>query len=62
MRSGDEDGDIPSIKVGNEEYAITDINESIISQMTAVEKERYIQMYQEFYDNVLDQILCSVAR
>lgn len=54
MRSGDEDGDIPSIKVGNEEYAITDINESIISQMTAVEKERYIQMYQEFYDNVLD--------
>ena len=54
MSSGDEDGDIPSIKVGNEEYAITDINESIISQMTAVEKERYIQMYQEFYANVLD--------
>ena len=52
--SGDEDGDIPSIKVGNEEYAITDINESIISQMTAVEKERYIQMYQEFYANVFD--------
>ena len=54
MSSGDEDGDIPSIKVGNEEYAITDINESIISQMTAVEKERYIQMYQEFYANVFD--------
>ena len=54
MSSGDEDGDIPSIKVGSEEYAITDINESIISQMTAVEKERYIQMYQEFYANVFD--------
>ena len=54
MSSGDEDGDIPSIKVGNEEYAITDINESIISQMAAVEKERYIQMYQEFYANVID--------
>ena len=54
MSSGDEDGDIPSVKVGKEEYAITDIDENIIAQMTPEEKERYIQIYQDFYANVYD--------
>ena len=49
MSSGDEDGDIPTIKVGNEEYTITDIDDNIISQMTPEEKDRYCQISQDFY-------------
>ena len=54
MSSGDDDGDIPTVKVGNEEYAITDIDETITAKMTPEEKDRYIQIYQDFYANVYD--------
>lgn len=54
MSSGDDDGDIPTLKVGNEEYAITDIDETITAKMTPEEKDRYIQLYQDFYANVYD--------
>ena len=56
MSSGDDDGDIPVVKVGGEEYAITDIqgNESIIEKMTSEEKDRYIQISQDFYSNVYE--------
>ena len=49
MSSGDEDGDIPTVKVGSEEYAITDIDDNIIAQMTPEEKDRYCQISQDFY-------------
>ena len=54
MSSGDDDGDIPTVKVGNEEFAITDIDETITAKMTPEEKDRYIQIYQDFYANVYD--------
>ena len=34
-----EDG-IPTVKVGNEEITLTDVNEEIINQMTAEEKDK----------------------
>jgi transcription initiation factor TFIIE subunit alpha len=49
MSSGDEDGDIPTVKVGGEEYTITDIDDTIIAQMTPEEKDRYCQISQDFY-------------
>ena len=54
MSSDDDDGDIPVVKVGGEEYAITDINEDIIEHMSSEEKDRYIQISQDFYSNMYE--------
>ena len=43
-----EDG-IPTVKVGNEEITLTDVNEDIINQMTAEEKDIYTQKFQDYY-------------
>merc|ERR1719385_95933 len=39
----DEADDIPTIKVGGEEYEITDVTHEIIARMTTEETERYNQ-------------------
>ena len=39
----DEADDIPTIKVGGEEYEITDVTHEIIAKMTTEETERYNQ-------------------
>ena len=55
MSDGDEDdGDIPTVKVGNEEITVTDVNEEIIARMTPEEQERYTQIYQDFYSHMYD--------
>jgi transcription initiation factor TFIIE subunit alpha len=48
-----EDG-IPTVRVGNEEITVTDVNEEIINRMTVEEKERYTQIFQDFYSHMYD--------
>ena len=50
----DDDGDIPTVKVGGEEITVTDVNEEIIARMTPEEQERYTQIYQDFYSHMYD--------
>ena len=54
--SSDDDADdgIPTVKVGDEEIDVTDVNEEIINKMTAEEKERYTQIFQDFYSHMYD--------
>lgn len=54
--SSDDDADdgIPTVRVGSEEITITDVNEDIINKMTSEEKERYTQIFQEFYSHMYD--------
>ncbi len=54
--SSDDDADdgIPTVRVGNEEITVTDVNEDIINRMTAEEKERYTQIFQDFYSHMYD--------
>ena len=40
---------IPTVKVGNKEITLTDVNEDIINQMTAEEKDIYTQKFQDYY-------------
>ena len=54
LSSDDDGGDIPSVKVGDEEFAVTDINEELIVRMTAGEKDRYTQIFQDFYSRMYD--------
>ena len=50
----DDDGDIPTVKVGGEDFAVTDVNEELKNRMTAEEKERYTQIFQDFYSHMYD--------
>ncbi|KAF7283481.1 transcription factor IIEalpha [Rhynchophorus ferrugineus] len=53
MDSDDEDdGMIPTVNVGNKTYLITDINDSIINEMTQAEKEIYVQVFQDYYSHM----------
>lgn len=50
----DGDDDIPTIKVGGEEYSITDVTTEIVARMTTEEMEKYNQLYQDFYRDMYD--------
>jgi len=50
----DGDDDIPTISVGGEEFAITDVTPEIIAKMTTEEMEKYNQLYQDFYKDMYD--------
>lgn len=52
--SSDDDDGIPTVRVGNEEIAITDVNEGIISKMNESEKEKYLSVFQDFYSHMYD--------
>ena len=54
MLSSDDDSEIPTVKVGDEEVAVTDINEELKVRMTAGEKARYTQIFQDFYSRMYD--------
>jgi len=63
-RDDDEDGvemmeedsdsgqDIPTIRVGGEEFDITDVTQDVINRMTQEEIEKYNQLYQDFYKDM----------
>ncbi|XP_066601216.1 general transcription factor IIE subunit 1 [Prorops nasuta] len=53
MDSEDDDL-IPTISVAGKTVPITDVNDTLIAEMTPVEKETYIQTYQEYYSHMYD--------
>ncbi|XP_020712446.1 general transcription factor IIE subunit 1 [Athalia rosae] len=53
MDSEDDDL-VPTVSVGGKTVAITDINDTLIADMTPAEKEAYIQTYQEYYSHMYD--------
>lgn len=54
MESEDEEDDssVPTVTVGNKTYNVTDINDSIIAEMTQAEKEVYVQVFQDYYSHM----------
>ncbi|CAH1994482.1 unnamed protein product [Acanthoscelides obtectus] len=53
MESEDEEDDaVPTVAVGGKTYPITDINDTIIAEMTQAEKEIYVQVFQEYYSHM----------
>ncbi|XP_043592308.1 general transcription factor IIE subunit 1 [Bombus pyrosoma] len=53
MDSEDEDL-VPTVTVAGKTVAIADVNDALIAEMTPVEKEAYIQVYQEYYSHMYD--------
>ena len=50
----DDSGDIPTVKVGDQEFAVTDVTEDIIKRMTPEEQERYTQIFQDYYSHMYE--------
>lgn len=48
----EDDSSVPTVTVGNRSYSITDINDSIIAEMTQAEKEVYVQVFQDYYSHM----------
>ena len=53
MDSEDDDL-VPTVTVAGKTVAIADVNDTLIAEMTPVEKEAYIQAYQEYYSHMYD--------
>lgn len=53
MSSEDEDA-APMVMVGGKNIPVTLVDNTIISKMTASEKEAYITTYQEYFSNLYD--------
>lgn len=53
MDSEDDDL-VPTVSVAGKSVAITDVNDTLIAEMTPTEKEDYIQIYQEYYSHMYD--------
>lgn len=54
IMDSDEDDYIPTVTVGDKSVPVTEVNDTLIAQMTPVEKEAYIQIYQEYYSHMYD--------
>ncbi|XP_069705289.1 general transcription factor IIE subunit 1 [Periplaneta americana] len=50
----DDDELIPVVSVGDRSVPVTEVNDTLIAQMTPAEKEAYIQVYQEYYSHMYD--------
>jgi transcription initiation factor TFIIE subunit alpha len=50
----DDDDQIPTVSINGKSVAITDVNDTLIAEMTAAEKEAYIQIYQDYYSSMYD--------
>lgn len=48
----EDDSNVPTVMVGNKSYSVTDIDDSIISEMTQAEKEVYVQVFQDYYSHM----------
>ncbi|XP_033325897.1 transcription factor IIEalpha [Megalopta genalis] len=53
MDSEDDDL-VPTVTVAGKTVAIADVNDTLIAEMSPVEKEAYIQAYQEYYSHMYD--------
>ncbi|TRY79901.1 hypothetical protein TCAL_10048 [Tigriopus californicus] len=54
MMSDEDDGELPTVRIGNDEVTVTDVTEELIAKMTAEEKERYTQVFQDFYSHMYE--------
>ena len=50
----DDNDDIPTIRVGGEDYDITDVTPDVIAKMSSEELDKCNQLYQDFYKDMYD--------
>lgn len=48
----DSDEEIPKVKVGDLEFPVSEVPSEAIEKMTPSEKDAYVQLYQEYMENL----------
>lgn len=48
--------DVPTVRIGNKSYPLTDVmdNTELINKMSLAEKAEYIQIYQDYFQDLHD--------
>ena len=54
MESDDDDDAVPMVTIGGAKVSYNDVTEEMVERMTPAEKEIYIQLGQEMYENMYD--------
>ena len=54
VMDSESDDDLPTVIVAGKPYPLDEINDNLISQMSAQEKDIYIQVYQEHFSHIYD--------
>lgn len=54
MDSDDEDEQVPLVSVGDLKIPVTEVDSAQIAKMTPTEKDAYIQVYQDYYDQYMN--------
>ena len=54
MESEEDDDEVPTVMIGSRRIPLTEIDDTVIRQMTQEEKDRYIQVYQEYYSDMFE--------
>lgn len=54
VMDSDEDDMVPVIMIGDKSVPVTEVNDTLIAQMTPIEKGEYIRIYQEYYSHMYD--------
>lgn len=50
----EDDTNVPTVLVNSQRIPITDVDEDLIATMTTTERDNYIQVYQDYYMNVIE--------
>ena len=54
IMDSDEDDLIPVVTIGDRTVPVTEVNDTLIAQMTPAEKDIYIHVYQDYYAQMYD--------
>ena len=54
VESEEDDDEVPTVMIGSRRIPLTEIDDTVIRQMTQEEKDRYIQVYQEYYSDMFE--------
>ena len=56
LDDSDDEDQVPMVSVGDEKIPLTDVQSDpqLIAKMTPAEKDAYIQLYQEYYNDMYD--------
>lgn len=53
----DDDDDIPMVSINGSKVSIHDVTDEMVARMTPVEKEQYIRLGQEMYNDMYEWYL-----
>ena len=51
LMESDDDEQVPMVSIGESKIPLTDVTPELIAKMTPAQKDAYVQLYQEYYQD-----------